>query len=219
MLAALVARVLGKSRPAYADGNFTPYMNPRGDLAVVHALPERTELVRMGCSFSAQMPAASAFTLLITIPTTRTELSLQNGEPAGGKTYIIDRFWVKNVTSEASAGELCPLSQIVAPGTALVANNAAILRTNLSGSKSNASAAQLVMASTATGCLTDMWNHHGSRGQSETTNIATCVEVFCYGKYLIPPGGSFNMNAQESVSGGTAIMGVEWHEALLPVIG
>jgi hypothetical protein len=61
------------------------------------------------------------------------------------------------------------------------------------------------MASTATGCLTDKWNHHASVVQSPTTNIATVIEVLCYGRYIVPPQGSFNINAQESVSGGTAI--------------
>lgn len=190
-------------------------MNLRGDLLVAQGLPERAEMVRMGRSFSAQIPAGSAFTLLITIPTTRAELALQNPNTVVSKTcLIVDRFWVKNVTSEASAAELTPLSQLVIPGTALVADNAAVLRTNLAGS-SKLPSATLAIASTATGALTDKWNHHASRGQSETTNIGTVVEVQCYGKYIVPPLGIFNMNAQESVSGGTAIIGVEWHEAEL----
>jgi hypothetical protein len=216
----LLARVRKLVLPAYSDGDEKiPGMNSRGELMFNQALPERAEVVRMGNSFSAQMPAASAWTLLITIPTTLANLSLQNGEPSGGKSYLIDRFWVKNVTSEASAGELCPLSQLVPAGTAQVANDATVLRVGLSGAP-NATGrtnSKLVMASTATGCLQDKWNHHASRGQSETTNIATCVEVLCYGRYIVPPGASFNVNAQESVSGGTAICGIEWHEVQIDV--
>jgi hypothetical protein len=216
MLAALVAKVLGRSRPNYGDGSFTPYMNPRGDLSVALGLPERTELVRMGKSFSAQIPAASAFTLLITIPTTRAELALQNAAPADSNiVLVIERFWVKAVTSMASAGDLTPLSQVVIPGTTLVADNAAVLRTSLSGKPNYDGYGTLCIASTATGCVTDKWNHHQGRSVPQTTNIAAAVEVNCFGKYLIPPGGNFSMNAQESVSGGTAIIGVEWHEALL----
>jgi hypothetical protein len=216
MLASLVARVLGRSRPNYGDGSFAPYMNPRGDLSVAHGLPERTELVRMGASYSAQIPAASAFTLLITIPTTRAELALQNAAPLDSNiVLVIERFWVKAVTSMASACALTPLSQLVVPGTTLVADNAAVLRTSLSGRGNYSGVGTLCIASTATGCLTDKWNHHESAFVSATTNIAATKEVNCYGKYLVPPGGNFSMNAQESVSGGTAIMGVEWHEALL----
>lgn len=188
-----------------------------GDLLVSQGLPERSEIVRMGQSFSAQMPAASAWTLLITIPTTLANLSLQNGEASGGKSYIIDRFWVKAVTSMASACALTPLSQLVPAGTAQVADDATVLRMSLSGKAAPAALtlAKIVMASTATGCLTDKWNHHASAQVPATTNIATLVEVQCYGRYIVPPQASFNINAQESVSGGTAIAGVEWHEVQL----
>lgn len=215
MTSQLFAALRQATRRMFTSGPNSLDQNLGGDLLVSHVLPERSEIVRLGRSFSAQIPVASAFTLLITIPTTLAELTLQNPNAAGTKTcLIIDRFWIKNVTSEASAGELCPLSQVVPPGTALVANNTAILPVNLSG-KASSPSATLCLHQTVTGALADKWNHHASRGQSETTNIATCVEVFCYGKYIIQPGGMFNINAQESVSGGTAIAGVEWHEAEL----
>jgi hypothetical protein len=206
------------SRRAYTNGgNQLLDMNLGGDLLVAQGLPERTEIVRHGYSFSAQMPAASAFTLLITIPTTLADLSLQNGEASGGKSYVIERFWVKAVTSMASACALTPLSQLVPPGTAQVADNTAVLRMSLSGKSSPAARtlAKLVMASTATGCLLDKWNHHQSAIIAPTTNIGAVIEVQCYGRYIVPPQGSFNLTAQESVSGGTGLLGVEWHEMQL----
>lgn len=205
----------GTRRSYTSGGTQTLDMNLGGDLLVAQGLPERADLVAKGYSFSAQIPAANAFTLLITIPTTLAEMSLQNANAtATNVCYIIDRFWVKAVTSMASACWLTPLSQLVRPGTTLVANNTAVLRTNLSGA-TNTDSAQICIASTATGCLTDKWNHHQGGNVSPTTNIAACVEVLCYGRYIVPPQGSFNINAQESVSGGTAIVGVEWHEVVL----
>ena len=202
------------SIPSYADqATAAPGINARGEMAVVQGIPERAELVRQGYSFSAQMPLTSAWTLLITIPTTLSNLALQN-PLASGKSFIIDRFWVKNTTSMASACALTPLSQNVPPGTTMVANDATVLRTNLSGSL-NASLAALVVASSSTGCLTDKWNHHQCLSLAATTNIGTVVSVECYGRYIVPPGGSFNVNAQESVSGGLAIAGIEWHEVVL----
>ncbi len=210
----LYGLVRGAARSAFASGSNRAAINRAGDVCVAQGLPERAEIVRMGYSFSAQIPLANAFTLLITVPTTRTEFSLQNAEAGGGKSYVIDRFWVKNTTSTASAGVITPLSQLVVPGTTQVADNTAVLRTNLSGS-ANSTLAKICIASTATGCIGDKWNHHQSIVQAPTTNIATVVEVSCYGRYIVPPGGSFNINAQESVSGGVAICGVEWHEITL----
>ncbi len=205
------------SVPTYSSGDSRVQVNSRGELLTTQALPERTELVRLGGSYSAQIPAASAFTLLITIPTTRAEIALQNSAAAGSNIFIvIERFWVKAVTSMGAAVCLTPLSQVVVPGTTLVADNAAVLRNSLSGkSLTYGGYGTLCIASTATGCLTDKWNHHQSANVPQTANIAACVEVNCFGKYLIPPQGNFSMNAQESVSGGTGIIGVEWHEAYL----
>lgn len=207
------ATVRQGSRRAYTSGGVqTLDLNSGGEALFAQGLPERAELTRLGRGFSAQIPAASAWTLLITIPTTRSELAVQNPNSTASKTcFIIDRFWVKAVTSMASACALTPLSQLVISGTAMVADNAAVLRTNLSGS-SRTSSAYIVMASVITGCLTDKWNHHGSAIITPTTNIAATIEVPCYGRYIVPPGGSFNISAQESVSGGTAIAGVEYFE-------
>ena len=213
---ALNANVRRTAANAYGSGTSLADINPRGDLMAALALPERSELVRLGNSYAAQVPAASAWTALITIPTTLANLSLQNGSSqSSGIYYLIDRFWIKAVTSTASAGVVTPLAQLVAPGTALVADNAAVLRWSLNGKTTTGTGAQLVMASTATGCVVDKWMHFSSAIQSMTTNIASCMEVLCYGRYLVPPQGSFNINAQESVSGGTLLAGVEWHEVVL----
>jgi hypothetical protein len=197
--------------PAYADqATATPAINQRGETLISQGIPERAELVRQGYSFQAQIPLTSAWTLLITIPSTLANLSLQNPSTSG-KSFIIDRFWIKNTTSMASACALTPLSQNVPPGTTMVANDSTVLRTNLSGAL-NVPVGALVMASTATGCLTDKWNHHQGLSLAATTNLGTVVSVECYGRYIVPAGGSFNINAQESVSGGVAIAGIEWHE-------
>lgn len=213
----LRGRTRGTSLPAYSEGDDRiPAINPRGELLTSLVLPERAELVRLGASWGAQVPAASAWTALITIPSTLSNLALQNGEASGGKSYVIDRFWVKNVTTTAAANYVTPLAQLVPSGTTLVADNAAVLRYSLSGRSLNYSGrAQLVMASTATGCLADKWMHFPSSSQPTSTSIAACTEVLCYGRYIVPPGGSFNLNAQEAVSGGTLIAGVEWHEVQL----
>ena len=198
-------------------------VNAGGDMLCAQALPERTELVRMGFSFAAQIPLTSAWTLLITVPTTLANLSLQNGEAInGGKSYIIDRFWIKNTTTTASAGFITPLAQLVVPGTTQVDNDATVLRWSLSGkAATNAldpkpwTRSKLVMNSILTGCLGDQWMHFNSLSQVPTTNLGAVIEVPCYGRYIVPPQGSFNVNAQESVSGGVAIAGIEWHECFL----
>ncbi len=217
----ILSYIRGALRRPYSGSATNPVCdaNAGGDLLVSQGLPERTEIVRMGNSFSCQIPLASAFNTLITIPTTMSELALQNGEAVGGKSYVIERFWIKNVLTIASLTVVTPLSQVVPPGTALVADDATVLRMSLSGKTGPAARtnAKIVMHSILTGCLTDKWNHHASLEHRATTDIGHVVSVECNGRYIIPPLASFNINAQFSVTNAapqsTCIAGIEWHEA------
>lgn len=191
-------------------------LDNRGSLLIAQSLPERGDLVRMGNSWGAQIKEANAFTLLITIPTTRSELVLQNCEASNGKSYLIDRVWLKCVTTTAAANYITLLAQVLPAGSAYVADASTKTVTSLSGKSGYTGKAQLVIAVTAPAAVQDKWTCIGNTLSMPTsTSIAAFVEAFVYGRYIIPPGGSFCMNAQEAVSGGTAIMGVEWHEVQL----
>lgn len=190
--------------------------NGLGDLRTAQHLPERAELVRMGGSYGCQLKEGNAFTILITIPSTLATLSLQNGEAAGGKSYIIDRVWFKTVTTTAAANYLTQLCQVVVPGTTLVADSANKTLTSLSGRSTTNTKSQVAIASTATGCLADKWATIGNTiNAATTTGIAISGEALVYGRYIIPPGGNFSVSLQEAVSGGTAIQGIDWHEVQL----
>jgi len=191
-------------------------MNSRGDLLVAQSLPERAELVRMGNSWGAQIKEANAWTALITVPTTLANLALQNVESAGGKSYIIDRIWLKAVTSLAAANYLTLLAQVVKPGTAAVADSGNKTLYSLSGKSSYGGKAQIAVASSSVGAIQDQWEPVGATFSLPTsTTIAATMEALVYGRYVIPPGGNFLVNAQEAVSGGTLIAGIEWHEVQL----
>jgi hypothetical protein len=51
-------------------------------------------------------------------PTTRAELVLYNGEPAGGKSYVIDSAFMADISSAAAAQSKALLAQLVAAATA-----------------------------------------------------------------------------------------------------
>ena len=152
------------------------------------------------------------------MPTTLANFALQNGESAGGKSYIIDRVWVKDVTTTAAANYITILAQVIPPGTTLVTDSANKTVYSLSGKPNYGGKAQIAIASTAVGAVADKWTILGSAGSQPTsTSIAAAYEAFVYGRYVIPPGGTFAVNAQEAVSGGTLIAGVEWHEVFTPL--
>lgn len=202
--------------PLYSDSQLVvPAVNERGEGLVAQALPERSELVRQGNSWGAQIPTASAFTFVAAWPTTRAELVLCNGEQAGGKTYIIDRVWLANITSQAAAqpysllGQLAPASL----GIAAAADNANVLRQNLGGKvgKYNGNA-RLALANTAF-ALANQWFILGDAVLAPmTTNLGGSLEANVFGRYLVPPGAAFCLAGLAGTAAGTAICGVEWHE-------
>lgn len=211
--------VRNKIVPQYGEGQtVTEGANPRGEQLFAQALPERAELTRQGFSFGAAIPTGSAFTFVAAWPTTRAELVLWNGETAGGKTYIIDRVWLTNITSMAAAQPMSLLGQVVPAslGVAAPTDNAAVLRHNkLGNSAAIPSLARLMVANTAF-AVANQWFGLCSVTPSPTTNLGCTIEKELLGRILVPPGGAFCLAGIAGTAAGTAIAGVEWHEAVLP---
>ena len=92
MLVKAAARVRGLFAGNYAenDEDQQVLINNRGDHLVAQALPELTELVRLGDTW--QVKLATGLAALTALPTTVAGISIYNGEPATGKCYIIEAF-------------------------------------------------------------------------------------------------------------------------------
>lgn len=213
---AYLGQVRKLSTPNYSDQQLVaPAVNERGEQLVSQALPERAELVRLGNSWGAQIPTGSAFTFVAAWPTTRAELVLWNGNPAGGPSFIIDRAWLANITSQAAAQPYSLLGQ-VAPASLQIAaptDNTAVLRQSLSGiKKSYTGLGRLMLANTAF-ALANLWFPLGNAVMSAmTTNLGASLEVQCEGRYIVPPGAAFCLAGLAGTAAGTAICGLEWHE-------
>jgi hypothetical protein len=215
-------QVRGTSRPNYPEGESRLGCNNSGEQLLAYVLPERTALVALGKSFGAAIPTGSAFTFVTAWPTTsRSELVLQNGEVSGGRSYIIDRVWMDNITTAAAAQPFSLLGQVVPAGlnVTLVADNTAVIRHNLLAKSTTIdSAAKLCLADT-TWAVNDQWFMLGNGYISPmTTNRHGSCEAHVFGRYIIPPRGAFCMAGLAGSAAGTAIIGVEWHEVQL-VIG
>lgn len=205
--------------PAYSDGDERlAGMTPRGESLVAQAMPERAELSRLGAGFGAAIPTASAFTFVATPPTTRSELVLYNGEPAGGKTYVVERAWLANVTSQGAAQHYSLQAQIApaSRGVAAPADDATVLRRNLSGRSTDVGSNARLALADATFAVADQWFALG-RGVSSpmTTNLGGCLEAPVCGRYLIPPGAAFLLAGIAGTAAGSAICGLEWCEVAM----
>jgi len=220
-LSGLRGQVRKTSVSTYSDADEKiPTINDRGELLFACGLPERSELVRLGFSWGAQIPTASAFTFVATWPTTRAELVLCNIGVAGTKTLIIDRVWMTNITSQAAAQPFSMLGQLAPTVLAIAAatDNTAVLRQNLAGRrKTYDGQGALALANTAF-ALTNQWFTLANAAVSPmTTNLGNSIEANVFGKYLVPPGAAFCIAGLAGTAAGTAICGVEWHEVQLPI--
>src|SRR5688500_9021624 len=94
--------VRGGSTPNYSDGDDSKLaLNNRGDAIIAAGLPPRTEIVRLGKSWSCAIPTGSAYTNVADMPTTRGELALFNGDSQ--RSYVIDSIWMLSLTSVTAA--------------------------------------------------------------------------------------------------------------------
>lgn len=216
-----LSKMLGLVRraqvPDYGEGEPGQMIgiNHRGSVIINQDLPERSELVRQGNSWGAAIPTGSAFTFVAAWPTTRAELVIFNQESANGKTYLLDRVWMANISSEGAAQPSTILGQLVpnTPPLTAPADNAAVLRWNLAGTKTNYNGkAALALASTAF-AVANKWVALGYGDMSPmTTNLGAACEAFLYGRHFVPPGACYCLAGLAGTAAGTAILGAEWHE-------
>lgn len=203
----------------YAEGEGQLAINTRGDLSVVQGLPPRAELVRLGKSWNASIPTGSAFAPVAAWPTTLANIILYNGEPAGGKTYVIDRAWAAAITTIAAASSFALLAQNVGnqPTVAAPANNAAVLKTSSNCRNNYDGNARLAIANSAF-AIASQWDVIAAMAASPSASIGASTYADLYGAYVVPPGGVFCLNVVASTAAGTMIQGLSWHEVQLPIV-
>lgn len=223
-----LSKILGPVRrlivPDHSEGEpgQSPTVNNRGELLVAQALPQRTEIVRLGNSWHCSIATGSAFTHVAAWPTTRAEIVLYNGEAAGAvgsKSYIIDSLWYANVaTSVAAATTGTFLAQIVPGPVTAPTDDTAQLITSLSGRGTNyGGKARRAVANTAfmVASKWQVFGQFGSGGATATIGMGCYIDV--YGHLIVPPGAVLGLNVVVGTATGTGSIGVSWHEAFLPL--
>jgi hypothetical protein len=216
LIGGLVRQVLV---PQYNEAQDAPVaMNNRGEQLVAEALPLKTELTRLGNTFSVQIATGNAFTYVNAWPTTRAELVLYNGEPSGGKSYIIDSAFMADISSAAAAQSKALLAQLVAAATAPTDDTAQLI-TSRSGRALFGAAysgkAKRALANTTAGQIANRWEVIGATTTPNAATIGASLYVDLFGGWIVPPGAALALAGLASTAAGTAIIGVTWHEVQL----
>lgn len=187
----IAALVRGLSAPNYAEGDEQEVsINNRGETLVVQALPELTELVRMGDSWGVMGAATAALTA---VPTTVAGLSLFNSEAATGKCYAIDSFGcVEIVTDTTQQNSLALFAMNSKVGSVAAPTDAALTKSSMSGKTYGGNCRHV-----AGGTVVDNgWQPHAPSAPGATAFAGGVWRVHEYqarGLYLVQPGGQFNI--------------------------
>lgn len=187
-------------------------------LVALSAAPYR-EVTRMGRAF--QITTTTAVAAAAAIPSTTGGLSLYNGEPDGGRSYVIDFISANGVATAAAAGHAQLLALIGQVREALPTNSALIAKKlNGLGGGTNDTRARTILTGTAlpagTGIAAD-WFPVGAG--LERAAAASLPGQGLYweanGRVIVPPGRYFSMQVLADTAGSTFQLCIAWHEVQL----
>ncbi len=198
----------------YTAGNQNLDQNARGDLCAVQSLPPGVELGRLGQSWSVVVATGAAFAPVALMPTILANIVLFNGEPVGGKSYIIDSVWAIAITSIGAASSITLLGQQRNAGIAAPTDSATTLITSRVGKPTYTGKALKDVANSAF-ALANKWTPLGFSSNHPSTAIGVGAIADVLGRFIIPPGSAFCANLVASTAGGTMVQGIDWFEAQL----
>lgn len=214
----IVGRVRGLMAGNYPENREDEqfHLTPLGDQQMVQGLPERAEIVRHGDSWQA---IRTSYTALTALPTTAFIMSIWNGEPDNGKSYVIDSvFSMKIAVDTIQVDSIGLFVQLVRPPVAPV-TDAGLAIVSLSGRKSYDGRARLVEGGTA---ISGRWDLLGDSPQNAPALAGTAWQMWdvsVYGKYIVPPGGVFGFHrAEVTATANKFRAGFRWHEVRLPLL-
>lgn len=218
----MLVKIAGRVRGLFA-GNYPEnredeqaHLNSRGDLLVSQSLPERTEIVRMGDSWSVMTSAA--FAPLIALPTTVSALQLWNGEQSNGKSYVIDRVQCSEIVADATQSNSTALFACLLRPPVATPTDAALTIRSLSGRNAYSGRARTVVGGTI---ANDGWFPIGTSAPTAAAPAGSAwkvTDVALNGIYMIPPGASFNLHAvKAAATAGQCLLSVIWHEVQMIV--
>lgn len=217
----IVGRIRGLDPPMIPENREDEevHMNNEGDVhAALGALP-LADLVRMGDSWQILTAAWTAGTAL---PTTVAINRLWNGEPAGGKFYVIERVAVfRPIIDVTTIDQFTVFAQVVRPPVAAFTDVAMSGVISLCG-KPNYSGRARKDTGVAASAETGRWQIIGTSPPIATAIAGSawqCIDIPLRGLYIVPPGGAFCIHAAEVTATASALRAaVTWHEVQMPIV-
>lgn len=194
-----------------------PVVNNRSEYVISQGLPSRTELVRMGNSWSTRLLTDVAGVL--TLPTTAAQHVFHNGESAGGKCYVVEQInfdiAVAPTDVDGGAGIIFQLSR---GAVATVTAAQAVLVNSLSGKGAYGGLAVFDDANTIVDSgWTNLKTTSNMGFGAQYTAHSMIYGDFEPGMIIIPPGGTLAVGLFCIDTTMTGRPSFVWHEVQIPI--
>lgn len=190
-------------------------MTNHGSLAMAQVEPAGAELARAGRRFGAVVGNGATYKAPIqAIPTTTATWALYNGEPDGGKSYLVEIAACFSVSGTLGLGLSLLGGVTKTRQSAAVAAYSGTVLDSLSGGAMNSRAA---LGNAVTLANTPVWVPLESRDQVSAVSVGSgLVAKDLAGRFLVRPGCCFALDVMAPV-GTTALFGVAvaWSELQL----
>jgi len=214
------AKLMGKVRgldqdTLYPAGKETiqTMLSQQSEELIAWAAPVYSEIVRQGRSFWVNNAAAIA--TVTATPTTAVTLALYNGEPDGGRSYIIDYVWANFTVNTAAALVHVGIIGALGQQREAIPTNAAPVVKNANSSGKLDTRARTIIGGTALPTALN-WFPIGTSVNTVVNTLPGFQQwVPVDGKIIVPPGRYFAVHTLGSVTTTSAIMGIGWTEKVL----
>lgn len=221
MKAVVEMLVRGSQQPNYGEGvEQQPALTPQGAQVTAVDLPSAALRVAAGNSYQVRTTTAAA--PVSAVPTTAALLGIWNGEPANGKSYVIEDFFAVIVAATAAIQATGILYCLHFNPATITTITGALTPINLRGNLPYRGLAQVAAGVTldATNGVAAAWYPIGtSSAPVNTTQVGQTIEVPVNGRIIIPPGGKLGLTVISGATTATSVqLGLRWHEVNLPPV-
>lgn len=192
-------------------------LNGQLELLVAPGSAQYTEITRIGRAFVINDTTAVA--AVVAIPTTAIGFCIYNGEPDGGRSYVIDWVAAQNVVSTAVVAQAQIIANLGQFREAVPANSAMVPK-KLNGVGPGYDTKAISVLTTALPATTGLAANWFPLGMSaQKPGAATTPGYGCYanvdGRIIVPPGRYFAVHVLANVVGETFVHWIAWHERQL----
>ena len=183
----------------------------QGNALVAYGAAPYQNLTRRSEGWSVMNTAALA--ALVVRPSTVAQLTLWNGEPYGGKSYVMDRAFAHMLVSAATEGRFGMWLTVHPQGMAKPTADI----TAIKGYSGRSSYGGEAVVDTGATVLDDGWFIWGAGNHSETSDNlpGSHMAVNLEGRLLVPPQGGISLQMVAQTVTSTFTSGFSWYEVQL----